>query len=128
MDLKEFIKLSRKIGIPRTGDTEDFTKPHTNYMNVRSAGAPRIEWNKRGGFAGGKSIKRVIAKAKDVGFHENHMTTSEGQLDNVRFNRSFVLEADAYQDVVLRTSEFYGVTKNDNRYSIDFSIQSANRK
>ncbi len=129
MDLKEFIKLSRKIGVPRTGDTEDFTKSHRNYMNVLSPGTSRIMWNKRGGYAGGKSIKRVIDKAKAMGFRENHMTVSEGHLDNVRFNREFRLAiAGDWSKIVLRTSEFYGATKSDNRYSIDLSIECVNHQ
>lgn len=121
MDLKEFIKLSRKIGIPRGDHTDDFTKSSSRFGSKTYETIPQllITWRKAGAFAGGKTIGRVIIAAKAAGFREEKRTIEEGYSDNVRSNRKFVLG-----DVVLTTSEFYGSTRDYNRYDIRFECKS----
>lgn len=118
MDLKEFVKLSRKIGFPRTQDTDDDTKV-TKYRKV---GRQYMYWRKSGGYAGAKMIRRVLEKAKKAGFKPQEFK-SDMSPDGYQASsgQSYVKTLRGKVVATLRYSDHYGVTRYENSFSLTLS-------
>lgn len=120
-DMKDFVKLSKKIGFPRGQGTHDYTRP-TKY------GEPwaEMKWFKRGGHAGRKSIAKVTDKAIRLGF--TRIQSGEQMIPD----GSYVGYDDVYtkiykngSKVILKTASSYGVTNHENSFSIQLKGEFA---
>lgn len=77
------------------------------------------EWVKKGGFAGINSVRKTLKKAKALGFLERSSVSGGTPDGNVVNHTQTYISPEGHK---LETHTHYGVTSQDNRYSLTLTL------
>lgn len=115
---------AKKAGLGRTlagGPTAD--KDQKKILRSIKFPGGKPDWSKRGGYAGQKTIKKVVDAAKAAGWKEKKSTPTASASGSMMGHDTVYVDDQGNE---LGIDQSYGVTKADNRYSMRVKFAKKN--